>query len=168
MKKLLALTLCALCLFSLAACGSKDSAPEGSGSAEMTIANPFVDYDTIEDAAAAAGFDLKAPDTIAELAFRNVQVMNSSMIQANYGDPDEETNHVVLRKAEGVDDISGDYTEYELVKTVEQNGVNVTLRCEEENAVYGAIWTVDGCSYALNSELPMDEAEVLAVVDAVE
>ena len=47
MKKLIAIALCALCLVSLAACGSKE-AETGEGSAELGMVNPFVTYDTME------------------------------------------------------------------------------------------------------------------------
>lgn len=166
MKKLLALTLCALCLFSLAACGSKAPVEE-EGSAEVGMVNPFVDYDTIEDACEAAGFDLAAPETIADLPIESIQVMNNSMIQLIYADPSADGNRVTLRKAAGVDDISGDYNEYKTVTTVDHDGVNVTLRGEDEQ-FSGAIWTVDGASYAIQFDIPVDEAAILAAVDAVE
>lgn len=164
MKKLMALMLCAMCLFSLAACGSKAPAEE-AGSAEVGMANPFVDYDSLEDACAAAGFDMTAPETIAELPIASIQVMNNSLIQITYSDSD--SDRVVLRKAAGVDDISGDYNEYPTVNTVDHDGVNVTMRGENDT-FSGAIWTADGASWSLSFDTPADEAAILAVVDAVE
>lgn len=166
MKKLLALTLCALCLFSLAACGSKAPVEE-EGSAELGMVNPFVTYDTIEDACAAAGFDISVPETIEGCPIESIQVMNGSLIQITYYDSEADGNRIVLRKAAGVDDISGDYNEYKTVNTVDHDGVNVTLRGEDEQ-FSGAIWTVDGASYAIHFDIPVDEAAILAAVDAVE
>ena len=165
MKKLIAIALCALCLFSLAACGSKAPTEEGSAAAE--IANPFVTYDTIEDACAAAGFDFVAPETIEGCPIESIQVMNGSLIQITYYDADSDGNRVVLRKAAGVDDISGDYNEYPTVSTVDYNGVNIVMRGENET-FSGAIWTADGASYSVQFDLPVVDAAILAVADAVD
>ena len=166
MKKLLALALCALCLFSLAACGSKAPVEE-EGSAEVGMVNPFVTYDTIEDACAASGFEIGAPETIEGCPIESIQVMNNSLIQITYYDSEADGNRIVLRKAAGVDDISGDYNEYKTVTTVDHDGVNVTMRGEDEQ-FSGAIWTVDGASCAIQFDIPVDEAAILAAVDAVE
>ena len=165
MKKLIAIELCALCLFSLTACGSK--APVGEeGSAEVGMVNPFVTYDTLEDACAAAGFDIAVPETIEACPVETIQVMNNSLIQITYYDSEADGNRVVLRKAAGVDDISGDYNEYPTVSTVDFNGVNVIMRGENDT-FSGAIWTADGASYSVQFDIPVTDAAILAVVDAV-
>jgi len=165
MKKLIAIALCALCLVSLAACGSK--APEAEeGSAELGMVNPFVTYDTLEDACKAAGFDFEAPETIEGCPIESIQVMNNSLIQITYYDADADGNRVVLRKAAGVDDISGDYNEYPTVSTLDYNGVNVILRGENDT-FSGAIWTADGASYSVQFDIPVVDAAILAIVDAV-
>ena len=165
MKKLMALMLCAMCLFSLAACGSKAPVEE-EGSAEVGMVNPFVTYDTLEDACAAAGFDMTVPETIEACPVESIQVMNNSLIQITYYDSEADGNRVVLRKAAGVDDISGDYNEYPTVSTVDYNGMNVTMRGENDT-FSGAIWTVDGASYSVQFDIPVTDAAILAVVDAV-
>ena len=165
MKKLIAIALCALCLVSLAACGSKE-AETGEGSAELGMVNPFVTYDTMEDACAAAGFDFEAPETIEGCPIESIQVMNNSLIQITYYDADADGNRVVLRKAAGVDDISGDYNEYPTVSTLDYNGVNVILRGENDT-FSGAIWKVDGASYSVRFDVPVVDAAILAIVDAV-
>ena len=166
MKKLIAIALCAVCLFSLAACGSR--APAGAeGSAEVGMVNPFVTYDTIEDACAAAGFDYVIPETIEACPVESIQVMNNSLIQITYYDSEADGNRIVLRKAAGVDDISGDYNEYPTVSTVDYNGVNVIMRGENDT-FSGAIWTADGASYSVQFDIPVTDAAILAVVDAVQ
>ena len=166
MKKLIALMLCAMCLFSLAACGSKAPAEE-AGSAEVGMVNPFVDYDTIADACAAAGFDFSVPETVEGCPIESIQVMNDSMIQITYYDSEADGNRIVPRKAAGVDDISGDYNEYPTVSTADLNGVNVTMRGENDT-FSGAIWTAGGASYSVQFDIPVTDAAILAVVDAVE
>ena len=92
--------------------------------------------------------------------------MNNSLIHITYYDSEADGNRVVLRKAAGVDDISGDYNEYPTVSTVDYNGVNVTMRGENDT-FSGAIWTVDGASYSVQFNIPVTDAAILAVVDAV-
>ena len=170
MKKLIALMLCVLCLFSLAACQNRapaEGSAEAEGSAGLGMANPFVDYGTLADACAAAGYEMHAPDMIGDAAIDTNQVMNHSMIQIVYADPNAEDGRITLRKAAGVDDISGDYNEYASVRTADADGVTVTLRGEGET-VSGAIWTANDASYALQFDTPADEAAVLAIVGAVE
>ena len=165
MKKLIAIALCAVCLFSLAACGSRAPAGE-EGSAEVGMVNPFVTYDTLGDACAAAGFEISAPEMIEACPVESIQVMNNSLIQITYYDSEADGNRVVLRKAAGVDDISGDYNEYPTVSTADYNGVNVTMRGENDT-FSGAIWTVDDASYSVPFDIPVVDAAILAVVDAV-
>ena len=130
------------------------------------MVNPFVTYDTLEDACAAAGFDFVIPETIEACPVESIQVMNNSLIQITYYDSEADGNRVVLRKAAGVDDISGDYNEYPTVSTVDYNGMNVTMRGENDT-FSGAIWTVDGASYSVQFDIPVTDAAILAVVDAV-
>ena len=56
MKKLIAIILCGLTVYSLAACTSKNAT---GGNAE--IPNPFVDCATLADAAKLTGFDKTFP-----------------------------------------------------------------------------------------------------------
>ena len=148
MKKVFALMLCGLCL-SLAGCGGGKSASAEAPGAQL--ANPFVDYATREEAGAAAGFALSAPDWLDGYDAPTVQVMNGTMLQLIFRSGDD---RLVIRKAAGGEDISGDYNSYAETKTAKINGSSVTLR-GADGKVSSAVWCAGGYSYAVVSDTPL-------------
>lgn len=172
MKKMIAILLCAVCLLGLAACdGNKRPLPTGSeetaGSMEaLQMANPFVSYDTMEEAGTAVGFDFLVPDMVNDYAERNIQVMNGEMLQVTY--LTEAGEMLILRKAKGSDDISGDYTVYADTKTVTlPNGAEAELR-GGDGSFQSAVWTLDDYTYAVSSDLPMDENAMVELISTLD
>lgn len=171
MKRLLALALGAMMLLSLADCASRQAEPESdpgvslNGGQGAYMANPFVDYSSLADAARAAGFELTAPETVeGYTANQMIQVMNGIMIQVIYFDESE--NRVLVRKEAGSEDISGDYGVYSQNRTVAVNGCDVTLRGEND-AVSSAIWTNGGYSFAVMMDVPMPAEAVTALIEQI-
>ena len=148
MKRWLALLLCGACALSLAACGGAKTAPAAQG-AQMV--NPFVDYASLADAAADAGFTIAAPERILGYDAPLVQLVGGKMLQLTYKSGED---RLILRKAAGGDDISGDYNSYAETKTVRINGSDVKLR-GADSKVSTATWCADGYSYALCSDVPL-------------
>ena len=148
MKKRLIFTLCALCMLALAACGAKTPGVDEPGA---HIANPFVDYDTLDEAFSAAGFDLTAPTSIDGFDAPHIQLMSGKMLQLIFTGGDQ---RLVIRKAAGHDDISGDYNSYAETKTARVNGADVTLK-GTDGKVSTAVWCAGGYSYAVLSDTPM-------------
>lgn len=144
MKKLIALLLGATIILSLTACGNHSSKPKGNEAAQ--IPNPFVNCDTLEDAANISGFDMTVPNSLDGYSNRSIQAIENEMIQVVYGDDD---NNVVLRKATGADDVSGDYNKYAQTNVVTINNMSVTLK-GNDNMVSVATWTHDGYSFAIS------------------
>ncbi len=151
MKKLLAISLCALAVFSLAACGAGTSAAENAPSPGARIANPFVDYASLGDAAKDAGFPLTAPERIEGYDEPLVQLMSGKMLQLIFRSGDA---RLIIRKAAGSEDISGDYNSYAETKTARINGADVTLK-GADGKVSTAVWCLNGFSYAVLSDTPM-------------
>ena len=117
--------------------------------------SPFVDCDSMEDAAKLAGFNLALPNT-PDL----IQAWEGTMIQAFYG---EDGNDMLIRKAMGNEDVSGDYNEYAQVETVD----GVTLK--GENDVFSlAIWEKDGYTYSISVGEALAQADLLALAAAVQ
>ncbi len=118
MYKIAVLALAAACL--LAGCG---------GAAEpqnVQMANPWQDYDSLQEAEAAAGFSFGLPECFGQTwqaeAFR---VMNGSLLEVIYRGPEKSAR---VRKAPGSEDISGDYNSYQTVTLAEYENASVTLR----------------------------------------
>ena len=129
----------------------------------VQIPNPFTDHTALEDAAKAVGFELSVPEKVSGSSRQCIQTMDSGMIQVFYGDEDHE---VLIRKAPGSEDISGDYNVYTQVKTADVNGTAVTMK-GEDSLVHLAIWTGGGYTYSVSARAGMSEADMTALVRSV-
>lgn len=165
MMKLTAFVLACGMIFVLGACGSKEEAPadtqatetqadaqQASGDAasedagESTgMANPWVEYSNMEEACNAAGFSFNVPETVGAYVGLSFSVMNNELIQVVYGEPDK---GVTIRKAEGSEDISGDYNTYAEEKEVDVNGTMVGM-AGNDGLISLAVWEKDGYSYSV-------------------
>lgn len=130
------------------------------------IANPFITCNTLAEAEKTAGFSLKAPDTAAGSTGQTIQAVRKELIQIFYLDPSGKTI-LMIRKAAGTDDVSGDYNTYSKVSEVKQDGVTVSLRGNGDT-VSLAVWTKDGYAYAMEAqEHPLSQKEMLALADQI-
>lgn len=128
---------------------------------DTEIPNPFTDCDSLEDAAAVAGFSLtlpqKLPNWISEPTIR----ASRDMIEVVYSGSDDQ--QLRLRKAAGTDDISGDYAAYPQEETVTVSGHKVTLK-GENGKFKVATWQDGGYTYAIldSTGMSKDQASALA------
>ena len=172
-KKVTLMILCAATMLSMAACGDKEDKTIGAETTSQTVVeneekipadgaattttedivigdntqipNPFVDCDTLADAAALAGFDIIVPDSVDGYEGRAITAVENDVIQVMYLHGDDE---ICVRKAAGDEDCSGDYNEYSEEKTVTVGDREVTLR-GNNGKVMVAVWTEGGYSYSV-------------------
>lgn len=130
MKRCIALAMSAALALSITACGSssKPSASQ-SGSAsdastvlgeDVQIPNPWKDFESLEEAVKAVGFDFVAPDALAgcdKIAYQAITNEGDQIIEVLYLNGEE--RQVSVRKAPGSENISGMYTQFD---QVEQGG----------------------------------------------
>lgn len=180
MKKLLVFTVTAAMLLSLAACAqsakpaAKPDQPAQTEQAETTdtenvqIPNPWTDYDSKDDAAQAAGFDLAVPDEISGCSEKSYRVLSAEgdvMFEIIYASGEDETARI--RKAPGADDVSGNYNEYAETETVDVGGVRVTMK-GENSLVKLAVWTNGDYSYVLSVENAISQSDMAALVSNIQ
>ncbi|MGN1250238.1 MAG: hypothetical protein ACI4XW_09160 [Candidatus Spyradocola sp.] len=158
MKKLMALLLCLLLALTVAGC-----AKEAPGE-NVQIPSPVVDCATLEEAAELAGFTLEAPGLPAGYDDAAISVISDSMIQLIYRSG--EGREMVLRKAQGEGDVSGNYTVYEQERALDVDGVAVTLRGDADAANL-ALWTRDGFAYSASVSEGLDDAAMSALIRAI-
>lgn len=172
-KKVTLMILCAATMLSMAACGDKEDKTIGAETASQTVVeneekiptdgaattttedivigdntqipNPFIDCDTLADAAALAGFDIIVPDSVDGYEERAITAVENDMIQVMYLHGDDE---ICVRKTVGEEECSGDYNEYSEEKTVTVGEKEVTLR-GNNGKVMVAVWTEGGYSYSI-------------------
>lgn len=116
--------------------------------------SPFVPYDSMTEATKMAGFDMTVPNTP-----DSIEAWEGYMIQAFYG---EDGADMLIRKATGSEDISGDYNEYPQVEDV--NGVTF----KGQNGLFSlAVWTSGDYSYSISVSKALSQADLLALIAQV-
>lgn len=167
MKKFIASTLCAVMALSIAANANSAFAMEdskqqavgqespaiiggdprtwGPTSDEETgivigMPSPFSEFRSIEDAEKVTGFKLTLPEKMpGGYSQKAIEAIQNDLIQVFYENGEKE---ILIRKAKGGDNISGDYNEYSENKTLTIGNLKVSTR-GNDGKVSVATW-VDG------------------------
>jgi hypothetical protein len=135
------------------------------GTPDVAIARPYTVCETMQEAEALAGFALECPEEYQELRLSEIAVYQNSLIDAAYCDASDEVR-MHIRKAEGSDDISGDYNTWETETKIQAAGKTVTLKGDE--GLYRLlIWTENGYSYAVSLSEGILPEEAAALAEAV-
>ena len=126
-----------------------------SSTENVRIPDPFEAFSSIEEAAAAAGFEMTVPD--APAGYQNVVYrvdQESQMLEVIYldNDTEEAKEGYRIRKAVGSDDISGDYNSYNETSEVTVSSNTVTLK-GNDGKVFVAIWTSGDYTYAIDVDM---------------
>ena len=157
MKKILLMSL--LCL-TIVACGKKEEAKqEAAETTNVTqeqdygVPNPYEIVDTLDEASKIAGFSLETPTEYADYNSLVIQAIADDMIEVIYFDAEKTHEGLRIRKANGTDDISGDYNEYKEVNVVKVGELEVTEK-GNDGSISVATWTDGTYSYSIN----VDEA----------
>lgn len=124
------------------------------------IANPQVEYgsdmESLSAAQEAVGFTLTLPGSVTP---ENYVVISGLILEVDF-------DGGYIRKAQGNEDISGDYNEYDAVKTETADGKEVTLK-GNAGKVMLAVWTEGDYAYCVGVPDGMAEADVLSLVSEI-
>ena len=112
------------------------------------VTNPFVTYQSLEEAQEAAGFTLSVPESFEGAGRREIAVIDGRIIDVTYLDG-EDNRVLTIRKGTGEEDISGDYNEYPQEDVTELEGLSVTVRGDGKR-IFLALWQEGGYSYAVS------------------
>lgn len=175
MKKIIALLMTCLMAVSLAACsysihdkekkeesgteniqeaGTEAAAEEEPEETSTQIPNPYVDYETLEEACEAAGVSLRLPDSIEGYERIDYQAIDGQMVNVIYTAADG--SMLLIRKAKGSEDISGDYNEYEHNSEQTINDIDVQVRGDGDT-LSAAVWYDNGEAYSMTVDRPMEK-----------
>ena len=138
----------------------------GAGSGSVQIPSPWVELDTMEQAAEKAGFGLTLPAEAEKYAERVYQVMsaeNGAMLEVLCRSGDD---RMIIRKAPGDGDISGDYTAYAQERTQTVGSLSVVMK-GEGGLVSLATWTDGGYAYSISVGTTRSAAEMAGLVRGV-
>lgn len=125
--------------------------PEETGT---QIENPYVDYETLEEACEAAGVSLRLPESIEGYERIDYQAIDGQMVNIIYTAADG--SMLLIRKAKGNEDISGDYNEYEHNSEQTINDIDVQVRGNGDT-LSAAVWYDNGEAYSMTVDRPMEK-----------
>lgn len=165
MKKMVVMTLCAVMTVTAAGCGKKDSVQPSAETQTVGIANPFKDCASVEEAGELAGFDFTVPESLEGYGEPSYSAIENDLAQVIYRDGDD--NRLLIRKAAGNDDISGDYNDYPEINTVSVGGLEVTVK-GNDGKMNVAIWTNDGYTFAIMADNAVSWEEAAVWVQAIQ
>lgn len=157
MKNLLLLAV--LSAFLLASCATKPK--------KAQIANPFVDCKTLAEGCQLAGYQFAVPERINDYVMTDVRAITGNFLEIIYRIPGDKSDEVRLRKAYMMDDASGDYRNFQLVKGISVSGKKVLLK-GEPNCFHVAIWTHGKYGYAVNAQKGLPEELMQAIAATVD
>lgn len=133
---------------------------ENSGN-NVQIPNPFAEYKTLDEAKKAVSFTEDFTDVINEKLSKdykltNISVMSGYMLQLVY---ENDNNSITYRVAQSRDDISGDYNEYKMTKTVKSGNYEITVRGNEK--ISGAVWNDGEFAYSVQFDNEISENDII-------
>lgn len=144
----------------------------GASSASQ-LADPYMEVESLEEAAELTGFEISVPEAEEDHPDMIIRVLDDDMIEVIYVNDENETEDGLdeayrIRKAEGDDDISGDYNEYGFSKMIETENGSINIK-GNGNACCVAVWQKDGYTYALDVDenYQMGESDMLSIIEAV-
>ncbi len=143
---------------------SENTEPSTEGELTM-IASPFIDCNSIDEAAAITGFGMTVPDSVNGNEIDHISTISRDTIQVIYGAGYD--NSTYIRKAEGSDDISGDYNTYRQKKQITVNGASVTLK-GNNGKINLATWSSNGYSYSISAVKGFDESYITDLISIIE
>lgn len=129
------------------------------------IANPIVEYDTVEDAVIHVGHLCPIP-TICARYDQKASVINNTLIQIVFSD-DEGEILTLREEARPSGDISGNYNTYPYESTFESNENMVEIKGDSEDSIKLVTWNDGAYSHSLNYVNGASLEEVKAAVEEI-
>ena len=127
------------------------------------MANPFVDYETLDEAKKAIKFSAKTPSyTPSGYKLDNISVMSGEMLQLIYKNGEDE---ICFRTEKTAEDISGDYNEYKNNTVKKINGIETKLRGNKDIA--GAVWQDGDTAYSIYANKEISETEITKIAESL-
>lgn len=122
--------------------------------------SPFEECENMKQAEAITGFSINVPEKADNYDMKVITVINREMIEVTYG---EDLN---IRKAEGTEDISGDYSVYENTEIKKVNDKNITFS-GNNGKIMKAVWTDNGYTYSITISDGIEIEKILNIAEQI-
>ncbi len=137
---------------------------EGENPQNLLTGNPVLETQEISALEEALAFSLLVPTLLPEgYEVEGARVIAGSIAEITFTDG---AGTICYRQAQGREDISGDYTAYEEVKTLARAGMEIILK-ETGGRVFLATWTAGGESFSLSFSQGVEEEMALLVTESL-
>lgn len=172
MKKIIIGFLCAVIMISAAVFASCSNAGTSSNpgtdksgmQTSVQIPNPLVNYGTIDEAKKAVGFNFMVPAALPDgYEMKDITVIGKIIAQISYLKGDSK---ILYRTSKGNEDISGDYNDYNSVKTITAGNAEITVKGNGDG-INLATWTRDGASFSLSFDEAVGEKTLSAIIESI-
>ena len=167
MKKFLTMVLCAVIVLSMTACkGPQNSSASVGGTGQVQIPNPFVSCEDLNNAAEIAGFEMTPPARLPNwVTDTEIRAMENKMIEIVYTGTEQQ--ELRIRKANGQDDISGQYGSFDTVEEIAVNDLTVTVK-GSSGKINVAIWTVGDHAFSVVSKGGMEQEHITDLISSIQ
>lgn len=128
--------------------------------------NPFEKKASLDAANKAAGFSFTSPSKYTTYEAKEYRVIKDEMVEIIYKDTSNPDEDIRVRKAKGNLDISGDYNSYLTNKIVNDAGIQILLRGEDDK-YHAATWTSGDYSYAIDSKAGITENKLKGFIQRI-
>jgi hypothetical protein len=130
----------------------------------VQIPNPFKDFQSIGDAEKMAGFTLTLPEKIPEgYVQESIQAIAGDMIQVFYKNGEK---RILIRKAKGNEDISGDYSKYGENRTLTVGSLQISAR-GNHGKVNTVTWVNGDFAYSVSAGFDEEGFDTTTISDMV-
>lgn len=127
----------------------------------IDIINPIENFDTIDDAQKALKFKITVPkELLGKYNIKYINTISRNVFQICYMNKE---NDIIFRMGQGIEDISGDYNNYETNNTVNINGSNVKLKGDND-LIKVAVWSANNMSYSISITNGMKQDEIINLI----
>lgn len=143
------------------------STNEATDASELVqYVNPFAEYDTLEEAESAVGFDITVPDSYGDYSELSYMVVGGEMLEVQYYDAGENRG-MYIRKAPGSDDISGDINQYDDIREIQVGGNTVTIKGSGDEFSL-ALWVSGDYSYSVSVSSGLSENALKEIIEKIQ
>lgn len=129
----------------------------------VLVGSYIKEYKTLEEAESAVKFNINTIKSMPKgFNIDNLTVISNEIIEITYKNKEQDV--INFRAGKEIDNISGDYSIYEVEKTLKINGVNVNLKGNKEKIFNLATWEKDNISYSISLINGNNEDDILNMI----
>lgn len=128
----------------------------------------FTDCSSRKEASSLAGFEFGFPDEIDGYPYQTVRAAENNMVEIVYRTANrDDSSSIMVRKAFGSMEISGQTKDYPENQDLEINSCQVSAR-GQEGKIFCASWSNDGFTYSVVSSLGLENDQLTTIVSQIQ